>query len=83
MFDDSCCCSTKVDVTMACECEKFKQTNLIKQVLDRSTCLFHDVTCLDNDTERHCIAHDRACVTKLHFCFVAINEFRLTRYRLT
>ena len=75
--------SSKVNVTMACECEKFKQANLIKQVLDRSTCLFQDVTCLDNNTERHCVAHEKACVTKLQHCYVmATHNERREWYHL-
>lgn len=51
---------------MSCESEKWKQQNLINQVLDRDVCLFADVTCISNDADRKCIVHNKSCVSCLN-----------------
>ena len=55
---------TEVNVSFACEVEKFKQNLLIEQVLSGThACLFADVTLIHDDTQRQCVRHGRACVT--------------------
>lgn len=51
-------------VDFACECERWKQLNLVENVIGRtnqSTCLFEDVTKLVDDEERKCVRHCKAC----------------------
>ena len=59
--------ASQVEDAMACENEKWKQFFLRKEVLTETCCLFADVTALDNDDERMCVTHGRACVSWLCF----------------
>ena len=49
---------------MACENEKWKQRNLIEQVLTKGSCLFADVTQIADDDFRKCVVHDQACAAR-------------------
>lgn len=66
-------CVLEVYSEMACEIEKWKQALLMYHVLGPDTCVFADVTLLDNEKERHCVRHKEACVSLLSsihcFCY--------------
>ena len=53
----------QVDVDFACEIEKFKQINLVQNVIgptNRSTCVFEDATLMASE-KRLCVRHKKAC----------------------
>ncbi len=55
---------------MGCELEKWKQSLLMGQVFkEHSTCMFTDVTMIGDDTNRHCLKHNGACVPSPRWYF--------------
>lgn len=52
--------SIQVQVQYACECERWKQVNLVQNVIgarNQTTCLFDDVTTMTDQEERKCLRH--------------------------
>ena len=70
--------TTEVRSHFACELEKFKQANLMDQVLshDKGACLFSDVTTITDNVERNCVVHGKSgkiCDACLHLHCPSLN----------